>query len=738
VSWVDTNSGEDGYRVERSLSSSSGFVQIQETGADAEQITDSGLQSNRQYFYRVVSFRSAGNKTSAYSAVVSAVTFGVSTTTSTSSSTSSTSPGPTTSTSSSTSTTFGGGNQPPVANAGSNRTVNVGQSVTFNGSGSFDPDGFIDLWYWSFGDGTAAQFGQVLGHVYSSVGTYSVVLYVRDNDGTWDTDVAVVTVTAGGGGSTTTSSTSTTSTSSSTSTTVGSNLPPIANAGSDRSGAVGQSLTFDGRNSFDPDGTLQGHLWDFGDGSQLQSGALISHSFASSGVFAVTLWVQDDDGAWDSDIALATVSGGAGGWAGKQGGASTDGTYDMATDTAGNVYAVGFFNGSMVVDGVAVGSAGGSDAFVAKYSPSGSLLWIRRDGGSGDESAISVSVDASGNVLVGGRFTGVASMGGSSLVSAGGTDIYVAKYTSAGSHVWSRRYGSSLNDVAQGVATDTAGNTVVTGYFSGTVDFGARTCSVPFSTDQDVFLLKLSSAGVPVWVGCFANTAAEIGQGVATDASNNVFLAGWFNGRLDLGGGYLQSSGIAQDAFVAKFSSTGAHVWSRRAGATGNDVAYDVVADSAGNVTVAGVFEGAVSFGGPTLSSNAGSDDGFLVQYSSTGTHRWSRAIGGPENDEVASLAVDASQRVVVVGAFRESMSLGGVSLSSAGQRDVYVARYTSSGTVDWAGRAGGVSDDRGLAAAARGAAFSAGGVFKSSAVFGSRVLTSSGLSDGFAYQIVP
>jgi hypothetical protein len=479
-------------------------------------------------------------------------------------------------------------------------------------------------------------------------------------------------------------------------------------------------------------------VWDLGDASAIQTGALVSHAYTSPGVYVVTLWVQDNAGTWDSDVALATVGGGTDDWAGKQGGTSTDGTNDMVADTAGNVYAVGVFHGTMIVDGVAVSSAGGSDAFIAKYSPSGSLLWIRRDGGSGNDAAISVALDPSGSLVVGGRFSGVASLGGSSLASAGGLDSYVAKYTSAGSHVWSRRYGGSLNDTIYGVATDTAGNAVVTGYFSGSVNFGAGTCTVPFQTDQDAFLLKLSSSGIPVWVNCFANTAAEIGQGVATDPSNNVLLAGWFNGRIDLGGGYLQSTGVSQDVFVAKFTSSGTHVWSRSAGSDENDVAYDVASDSSGNVLVAGVFEGAVSFGGSTLSSYGGSADGFVVQYSSSGSHRWSRAIGGPDDDVASALSVDAARRVVAVGSFRESMSLGGVQLSSVGDRDAYVVRYSSGGTIDWVDRSGGAGDDRGSAVATSDSAIAAGGTFNGTGVFGGRVLTSSGLSDGFAYQSVP
>lgn len=85
-------------------------------------------------------------------------------------------------------------NQNPVANAGPDQTVFAGESVSFNGSASSDPDGTIQSYDWSFGDGTPNQSGVTVSHTYSSAGQYSVTLTVTDNAGATASDSLIVTV----------------------------------------------------------------------------------------------------------------------------------------------------------------------------------------------------------------------------------------------------------------------------------------------------------------------------------------------------------------------------------------------------------------------------------------------------------------------------------------------------------------------------------------------------------------
>jgi len=103
-------------------------------------------------------------------------------------------------------------------------------------------------------------------------------------------------------------------------------------------------------------------------------------------------------------------------------------------------------------------------------------------------------VDGSGNIVMAGAFQGTASFGGAPLTSAGQRDILVAKYSSAGTHLWSKSFGSAADDIAYGVAVDASGNAFVTGYFQGTVDFssGLGGGTLTSAGVVDVFLLSLA------------------------------------------------------------------------------------------------------------------------------------------------------------------------------------------------------------------------------------------------------
>jgi len=185
-------------------------------------------------------------------------------------------------------------NNPPTANAGGPYSGKVGQSITFDGSKSTDSDGTIKDYLWDFGDGSSGS-GISTSHIFQAAGTYTIKLTVVDNKGlssTVVTTTAQVTTTDTTTDATTTTATTTTTT---TTTTEVTNKPPVANAGGPYSANAGDSITFDGSASSDPDGTITEYLWDFGDGG---TGKEIkpAHTYSSAGNYTVKLVVKDDKG----------------------------------------------------------------------------------------------------------------------------------------------------------------------------------------------------------------------------------------------------------------------------------------------------------------------------------------------------------------------------------------------------------------------------------------------------------
>jgi hypothetical protein len=228
-----------------------------------------------------------------------------------------------------------------------------------------------------------------------------------------------------------------------------------------------------------------------------------------------------------------------------------------------------------------------------------------------------VAVDASGNVFVAGTFNGSINLGGTTLTSAGGVDIFVAKFSATGAHLWSTSFGGTSTDAVRGMAVDGAGDVVLTGQFLNTISFGgAALTSAGF---EDIFLAKLSgAAGAHLWSKRFgSNATTDAGYGVAVDSSGNVAMTGFYGPSADFGGGII----IAQsyDIFVAKYDSAGGYISSRRYGDPPGlyDTQFgDAIAMSGGgSMYITGHFVGTLNFGvgGQATSGQFDGNDAFFA-----------------------------------------------------------------------------------------------------------------------------
>ncbi len=178
------------------------------------------------------------------------------------------------------------GNHAPTASITGGGTHLVGNPVNFIAFASFDSDGSIISYDWTFGDGGIGN-GSVVSHIYTAAGVYTTTLTVTDNCGATDSKSVSVTI--------------------NTPNPCTGNLPPIANAGPNQSGQTGQLISFSSAGSLDPNGTITSYHWNFGDG-QTGMGATTTHAYSNSGVFTVTLTVTDNCGATGQDTAQVTVT----------------------------------------------------------------------------------------------------------------------------------------------------------------------------------------------------------------------------------------------------------------------------------------------------------------------------------------------------------------------------------------------------------------------------------------------
>jgi hypothetical protein len=297
---------------------------------------------------------------------------------------------------------------------------------------------------------------------------------------------------------------------------------------------------------------------------------------------------------------------------------------------------------------------------------------------------------------------------------------------------WVTTGGGQSSDFAQCVASDTAGNTAVGGMFTGTATFvGSNTLASVGAYDG--FVSRYNASGELMWAVQLAGSRFDYVNGVALDGTN-VLVTGSFEENLLVGSTNLYSQG-GVDVFVAKFNNSGGVVWLQQLGGSGYDSASSIATDSAGNLYVAGIFTGTVTFGTNTLTS-AGSYDIFLLSYDTNGKLRWARREGGADREQYPVVTVDKSGNAVLAGIFSGTTTIGTTFLTSAGGQDVFISRYNLSGTPFWSMRLGGASDDdvTGLAITTEGNIVAAGN-FGQTINLGLVTLTNAGSDDIWVAQ---
>ena len=264
--------------------------------------------------------------------------------------------------------------------------------------------------------------------------------------------------------------------------------------------------------------------------------------------------------------------------------------------------------------------------------------WMKGYGNASSEYVSDLAVDNDGNIYATGTFSGTLTIDGQSVVSAGSTDFYVVKMTPDGSVVWLKSGGSSDVEQANAIAVDANANVYVAGLSNDYTSFDGN--DFPSRGAKDGFLLKLDSDGNYVYVRTLGSYQDDNALDVAVDGANNVVVTGHFSFALQIGPtAFFQSARGGDDSFLVKFDTSGDVVWSMSNASTSYDYGRRVACDASNNVYVAGEFKGAMSQSGYGPMS-ANDRDVYLAKYTSTGTYLWSKTVGAVGNDSVRAMAV--------------------------------------------------------------------------------------------------
>jgi len=343
---------------------------------------------------------------------------------------------------------------------------------------------------------------------------------------------------------------------------------------------------------------------------------------------------------------------------------------DLASDKAGNIYSVGYFESATIdFDSTILRNNGQRDIFITKYNSNGDVLWAKSAGGGDDDEAKSVATDSEGNVFVAGYFnSSEVTFGDTQLSGSGTSKIFLAKYDPSGEHVWSTKIADGYVRV-NSIAVDPRGNIVAALSYN-----DAMGLSPGFS------LVKYGTDGSGIWsrgIGLFgsANTGRECH--VTTDWLGNIFLAGSFSSALYSDSIQLRAGGVG-NMFIIKFDSGGNSQWGKTSTGSSADGATSIATDPDGNVLVAGhCSESTIKFDSTTIAGGGGN---FLTKYNTEGKVLWASGGHGP----IYSIATDASGQILMTGSF----------FSENSANDSFTTKYDENGHVSWVKIAAGTDEN--------------------------------------------
>ncbi|MEO8085221.1 MAG: SBBP repeat-containing protein [Bacteroidota bacterium] len=370
----------------------------------------------------------------------------------------------------------------------------------------------------------------------------------------------------------------------------------------------------------------------------------------------------------------------------------------ITTDPAGNIFIAGNFRDSAEFGSIVYHPTGTTNLFLAKYDSSGNYLWMRQARGANVppyDLVTAICTDSSGNCYVTGFFNGIAVFDHDTVISMGSSpDVFVAKFNPNGSVLWLNQGRGPASDYAYGIGLDNSGYCYIAGSFESGVNFDNLTLTAN-SASNDIFISKLDLAGNFISAHGAGGSGTDLVSALDVDDNGNCYITGMFNSpEIDLGQDTINSTNTGFDAFVAKFDSAGNAIWGNAGSGPGNQEPSGIASNINGNCFMTGIFKGDTMFLDTTTLVTYGYYDFFTAKYDSTGSlsradHQGSATFG---TEFSSAIATDTSGNFYTTGVFRNPATFGQMNVTGSSALNVFITKFDTAANVEWVQQSGSAS----------------------------------------------
>ena len=409
------------------------------------------------------------------------------------------------------------------------------------------------------------------------------------------------------------------------------------------------------------------------------SGNIYVAGFFKSSSFTLGDKVLKNKGGEASDVFLAKYDkSGKLLWVKTAGGSGEDEPVAVSVDKGGNVILRGFFESpSMTFDNIVLPNKNEGDIsmFLAKYDPSGKVLWAN----AAEVVAAGHVIDPSGNIIVTGELIkDVNTSFGDNRFMVLEKGMFITKYSPDGKVVWVKKGTGSK---AFSISADAGGNSFVTGIITGAEHFlegGTRIINAGPVRTEDMVIVKVSPNGTILWEKSVGGQGEEEPRAQYVNQGGNLYVVLRFTSiklKLDK---TIHKNGGGDDVMLLKFSPEGNILWTKTAGGTGHDNPIYLVADASENIYLSGhYYSDKISFDRLTL-SNVGLNDIFLVKFDPDGKVIWAKTTGGSHHDYPNGLTLDVSGNIYLIGEFNSNPNKNKIT------SEFFMEKYDASGNQVW------------------------------------------------------